>query len=77
MNGITSVKNSFLLESSVVVSAIVAKDTVISFKVERALKTKLAVLAAAESRSLSNFIEMVLKEEVRKREQRTTKRRVL
>jgi len=67
----------FFPEGSVVVSAIVAKDTVISFKVESALKTKLAVLAAAESRSLSNFIEMVLKEEVRKREQRTPKRRIL
>jgi hypothetical protein len=55
----------------------VAKDTVISFKVERAFKSKLALVAAAENRSLSNFIEMVLKEELRKREQRAGKRRAL
>ncbi len=55
----------------------VAKDTVISFKVERPLKTKLALLAAAENRSLSNFIEMILKEEVKKREQNAPKRRIL
>ena len=61
----------------VVLSAGVAKDTVISFKVEHKLKAKLVELAASENRSLSNFIEMVLKEEVRKREQKTTKQRTL
>jgi hypothetical protein len=61
----------------VVLSAGVAKDTVISFKVERTLKTKLVALAASENRSLSNFIEMVLKEEIRKREQKPAKQRTL
>jgi hypothetical protein len=44
------------------------KDTTISLKIERALKAKLLVLAKAENRSLSNFIEKLLKEEVAKRE---------
>jgi len=40
------------------------KDTTISFKLERGLKAKLVALAKAENRSLSNFIEKVLKEEL-------------
>jgi predicted transcriptional regulator len=44
------------------------KDTTISFKLERGLKTKLVALAKAENRSLSNFIEKVLKEECARRE---------
>jgi len=41
------------------------KDTTISFKVDRVLKTKLVSLAKAENRSLSNYIEKILKEELR------------
>ena len=44
------------------------KDTTISFKLERGLKTKLVALAKAENRSLSNFIDKVLKEELARRE---------
>jgi hypothetical protein len=40
------------------------KDTTISLKIERALKAKLIALAKAENRSLSNFIEAVLKKEI-------------
>jgi len=44
------------------------KDTTISLKIERALKAKLLALAKAENRSLSNYIEKLLKAEVAKRE---------
>lgn len=44
------------------------KDTTISFKIERTLKAKLVAIARAENRSLSNFIEKILKAEVGKRE---------
>jgi predicted transcriptional regulator len=44
------------------------KDTTVSFKLEKSLKAKLVTLAKAESRSLSNFIEKVLKEEVTRNE---------
>jgi len=44
------------------------KDTTISLKVERTLKAKLLALARAENRSLSNFIEKLLKAEVAKHE---------
>ena len=40
------------------------KDTTISLKIERALKAKLLTLAKQENRSLSNFIEKLLKAEV-------------
>lgn len=50
--------------SYVVVSAMAMKDTTISLKIERALKARLLALAKAENRTLSNFIEKVLKEEV-------------
>jgi hypothetical protein len=40
------------------------KDTTISLKIERALKAKLLALAKQENRSLSNFIEKLLKAEV-------------
>jgi predicted transcriptional regulator len=46
------------------------KDTTISFKVDRVLKTQLVSLAKAENRSLSNYIEKILKEEVAKHEDR-------
>ena len=54
-------------KSDVVLSGLM-KDTTISFKLERGLKTKLVALAKAENRSLSNFIEKVLKEELARRE---------
>jgi len=44
------------------------KDTTISLKIERALKAKLLAIAKAENRSLSNFIEKLLKAEVAKHE---------
>ncbi len=51
-----------------VVSGGFMKDTTISFKIERGLKAKLVALAKAENRSLSNFIEKILKEVVAKHE---------
>ena len=44
------------------------KDTTVSFKLEKSLKAKLVALAKAENRSLSNFIEKVLKEEISRSE---------
>lgn len=44
------------------------KDTTISLKIEKALKAKLVALAKAENRSLSNFIEAVLKKEIANKE---------
>jgi hypothetical protein len=44
------------------------KDTTISFKLERGFKAKVVALAKAENRSLSNFIENILREEVAKHE---------
>jgi predicted transcriptional regulator len=44
------------------------KDTTISLKIDHALKAKLMAIAKSESRSLSNYIEKVLKEEIVKRE---------
>ena len=44
------------------------KDTTISLKIEKALKAKLVALAKAENRSLSNFIEGILKKEMANRE---------
>jgi predicted HicB family RNase H-like nuclease len=44
------------------------KDTTISLKIERTLKAKLLALAKQENRSLSNFIEKLLKVEVAKYE---------
>lgn len=40
------------------------KDTTVSLKIEKALKAKLVALAKAENRSLSNFIEGILKKEI-------------
>jgi predicted transcriptional regulator len=51
----------------------VARDSIITFKVDKLLKAKLAAIAAAESRSLSNFIEKVLKEEIDRRDARRSK----
>ena len=44
------------------------KDTTISLKINQSLKTKLVSLAKNENRSLSNYIEKILKEEVAKHE---------
>lgn len=44
------------------------KDATISLKIERNLKAKLVVLAETENRSLSNFIEKLLKAAVSKHE---------
>jgi predicted transcriptional regulator len=44
------------------------KDTAISLKIDRSLKTKLVSLAKNENRSLSNYIEKILKEDVAKHE---------
>jgi predicted transcriptional regulator len=44
------------------------KDTTVSFKVDKPLKAKLVALARLENRSLSNFIEKILKEEIARRE---------
>jgi hypothetical protein len=59
--------------SHVVLFAEVMKDTTISLKIERALKAKLLVFAKNENRSLSNFIERLLKEEVTRREMKPHK----
>ena len=55
-------------KSDVVIFASRMKDTTISLKIERALKAKLLALAKQENRSLSNFIEKLLKAEVAKSE---------
>jgi predicted DNA-binding protein len=52
----------------VVLSARTMKDTTISLKIERELKSKLLALAKQENRTLSNFIDKVLKAEVAKNE---------
>jgi hypothetical protein len=44
------------------------KDTTISLKIERALKAKLLVLAKNENRTISNFIEKLLKDEIARHE---------
>jgi hypothetical protein len=49
------------------------KDTTISLKIERALKAKLLVLAKNENRSLSNFIEKLLKDEVARHEGKSSR----
>ena len=59
--------------SNVVVFAGVMKDTTISLKIERALKAKLLVLAKNENRTLSNFIEKLLKDEVARYEGKSSR----
>jgi hypothetical protein len=44
------------------------KDTTISLKIDRALKSKIVSLAKSENRSLSNYIEKILKEDIAKHE---------
>jgi predicted transcriptional regulator len=52
----------------VVISGHKMRDTTISFKIDRTTKAKLVALAKAEDRTLSNFIEKVLKAEIQKHE---------
>ena len=52
------------------------KDTTVSFKLEKSVKAKLVALAKAESRSLSNFIEKVLKEEISRSESKNLKAKI-
>lgn len=52
------------------------KDTTISLKIDRALKTKLLVLAKNENRTLSNFIEKLLKNEVSRHEGKSAHMRI-
>jgi len=51
------------------------KDTTISLKIEKSFKTKLVAAAREENRTLSNFIEAVLKKELARRETGSTKKR--
>ena len=44
------------------------KDATVSLKMSKAMKAKLISLSKTENRSLSNFIEKVLKEEISRRE---------
>jgi predicted HicB family RNase H-like nuclease len=46
------------------------KDSTVSFKINKSLKAKLVALSKTENRSLSNYIEKVLKEEISRRESR-------
>jgi predicted transcriptional regulator len=56
---------------NVVISAHKMRDTTVSFKIDRAMKAKLVALAKAEDRTLSNFIEKILKTEIQKHESKT------
>jgi hypothetical protein len=51
------------------------KDTMVSLKIEKALKSKLVALAKAENRSLSNFIEGILKKEIANKDVKHTRSR--
>jgi predicted transcriptional regulator len=51
------------------------KDTTVSLKIEKALKAKLVALAKAENRSLSNFIEGILKNEIANKDVKHTRSR--
>jgi hypothetical protein len=51
------------------------KDATISLKIERALKVKLLAVAKQENRSLSNFIESLLKAEIAKHESKVGRNR--
>ena len=51
------------------------KDTTVSLKIEKGLKAKLVALAKAENRSLSNFIEGILKKEIANKEVKHLRRR--
>lgn len=44
------------------------KDTTISLKLESSLKAKLLILSKSENRTLSNFVEKLIKEEIAKYE---------
>ena len=62
-----------LQKNNVVISCRKMKDTTISLKIERHLKAKLLALAEAENRSLSNFIEKLLKAEVARHESKAAR----
>lgn len=64
------------VSAELVVAYVINEDTTISLKIERALKAKLLVLARLENRSLSNFIEKLLKGEVAKYESKRGRVRV-
>jgi hypothetical protein len=63
-------------QDSWVVIAHGMKDTTISLKIDRTLKAKLVSLAKSENRSLSNYIEKILKEDVAKHESKHARTRV-
>jgi predicted transcriptional regulator len=50
------------------------KDTAVSFKLDRSLKARLVALAKSENRTLSNFIEKVLKEEIVRHESKQARK---
>ena len=52
------------------------KDTTISLKIDRSLKSKLVSLAKNENRSLSNYIENLLKEDIAKHESKRERSKV-
>jgi len=52
------------------------KDTTVSFKLEKSVKIKLVALAKGENRSLSNFIEKVLKEEISRSESKNIRSKI-
>ena len=58
-----------------VVTFAAMKDATISLKIERALKVKLLAVAKQENRSLSNFIESLLKAEIAKHESKVGRNR--
>lgn len=68
------VKNEYWAElldgisNYVVASENAMKDTTISLKIERSLKAKLLIVSRRENRSLSNFVEKLIKEEIAKYE---------
>jgi hypothetical protein len=64
------------MESYAVLSAHSMKDTTISLKIDRSLKSKLLSLAKNENRSLSNYIEKLLKEDVAKNESKHVRPKV-
>jgi predicted transcriptional regulator len=52
------------------------KDATISLKIDRSLKTKLVSLATNENRSLSNYIEKILKDDVAKHESKHARTKI-
>jgi hypothetical protein len=52
------------------------KDTTISLKIDRTLKAKLVSMAKGENRSLSNYIEKILKEDVAKHDSKYARTKI-